>query len=418
MSFKEIYREFSKNRSSYTLWILASLFFVYQYGVRCAVPSVLNEDLQKYFSIDATKMGGLVSLFYLAYTVMQIPVGIIIDRCSAKKILVCAFLAVSVGEITFVSTDVYLIAAISQIVLGIGASFGFVLIMKVSDDCFSREKVALASSVAVSVGCLGPVMMNSILSHLTAVFPWKMVVIFAGLFGVVLSMIAAMVTKGKVGSSKTSKGSIIGDIKSILVNRQYIGLSVFSMTALAALSTFCDTWGLTFLRHSYNLSKEEASMYMAASYVGVVLGEPAAAWLSKYLHSFKKVMMLNTVIAFSLYFALIFVSLGKAQLMIFLFMLGFFASCQFLAFPAALCYAPKNIGATLTGVVNMITMLGVTLLSYLVGVALDFFHGRVVESVYSVQDYQNSFILLLVSVAISFVSMLFVKDVYPTSTGK
>jgi len=403
------------------LWILATFFFVYQYGVRSAVPSVLNEDLQKYFLIDATKMGGLVSMFFLAYTAMQIPVGLIIDRFSSRKILILACLGVALGELCFVSTNTYWVAVIGQIILGIGCSFGFVLAMKVSNDYFPKEQVAIISSISISAGSLGPVIASPLLAKLSITFPWKSVVIAFGLFGVILSTLCAVIIREKFLPKietnnepiQRSNCGIWSIVKEILLNKQYIGLSVFSMLSLAALSAFCDTWGLTFLRHSYDFSTEEASILVPITYAGTIVGGPIAALLAKQFSSFKKVMLYETIVLAILYTILVFVHMSKVELIILLFSLGVIGSCQFLVFPAALCCASKNIGATVTGVVNMITMLGVTIMSYLVGLALDWSRNYSGGIEYSLQDYRNSFILLIACVVVSWIVLFFTKDVYP-----
>lgn len=382
------------------------------------MPNVLNEDLRKYFSIDATKMGGLVSLFYLSYTVMQIPVGLIVDRFSSKNILIYAFLAVALGEISFIITDTYIIAAVSQIILGIGASFAFILVLKVSDDYFPRENVALVSSLSLAIGSLGPTIMNPALAYLSTMFPWKYVVISIGMIGVFLSLLPILIFRGKfsitknIVSQKTNSCGIWKDIKQISIDRQYLALGVFSMMSLSALSAFCDVWGVTFLRNASGYSKEDASMLLSISYVGIILGEPLAAWMAKKWYSFKKVMVCDSLLSLPVYILVIFVQLSKTELMIALFLMGLLGSCQFLTFPFAICCAPKRIGGTVNGAINMMTMLGVTVMSYLIGLVLDLSHG-VVRSAYTIQDYHNSFILLQISVVISIAALFFIKDLYP-----
>lgn len=418
MNFGSFRQEWDLNKTKYLLWSFSTIFFLYQFSIRTAVPNVLNEDLRKYFSIDATKMGGLVSLFYLAYTVMQIPAGLIVDRFSSKNILICASLAVALGEISFIITDVYIIAAVSQIVLGIGASFAFILVLKISDDYFPREKVALVSSLSLAIGSFGPTIMNPALAYLSAVFYWKYVVISIGMIGVVFSLLPILIFRGNsfritdTVSRRNGGVSIRENFKQIAADRQYIALGVFSMMSLSALSAFCDVWGGTFLRNSAGYSKEEASMLLSVSYVGIIFGEPFAAWLSKKLRSFKKIMVYNSLLSLPAYVLILFFQLSKTELTIVLFLIGVLGSCQFLTFPFAICCAPKRIGGTVNGVINMVTMLGVTIMSYLIGFMLDLSHGEI-RSAYTIQDYRNSFILLPVSVVLSVVALFFVKDLYP-----
>ena len=129
--------------------------------------------------------------------------------------------------------------------------------------------------------------------------------------------------------------------------------------------------------------------------------------------SFCNLLLLLERVTPILYTILVFVHMSKIELVVLLFSLGLIGSCQFLVFPAALCCASKEIGATVTGVVNMIPMLGVTIMSYLVGLALDWSRNYSGGIEYSLQDYRNSFILLIACVVVSWIVLFFTKDVYP-----
>ena len=74
------------NKKHVLLLAFCVLFFMYQYGLRSAIPNVLNGDLQNYFGANTSQIGFLVSLSCFAYTIMQIPVGLITDRISVRKI--------------------------------------------------------------------------------------------------------------------------------------------------------------------------------------------------------------------------------------------------------------------------------------------------------------------------------------------
>ena len=84
------------NKKHVFLLLFCALFFAFQYGMKSAIPNVLNENLQSYFNANTSQIGFLLSLSYLAYTIMQIPTGLIMDRISAKKnysIIICFILS-------------------------------------------------------------------------------------------------------------------------------------------------------------------------------------------------------------------------------------------------------------------------------------------------------------------------------------
>ncbi|MDR2107386.1 MAG: MFS transporter, partial [Holosporaceae bacterium] len=120
----------TSNRASVALFVFGVLFFFYHYGIRSVVPNVFNEDLQRYFLIDATKTGQLIGTFYFTYMIAQIPAGIAIDKFSIKKILIFSFLCVACGMIAFVADNNYFLASTGQMLSGIGGAFSFVLLIK------------------------------------------------------------------------------------------------------------------------------------------------------------------------------------------------------------------------------------------------------------------------------------------------
>lgn len=406
----------NKKNSHIFLLVFCTMFFVYQYGMRSAIPSVLNEDLQRYFVITASELGSLISLFYLSYTIMQIPVGIIIDKVKPKWIAVIAFSLFSMGIIAFICSQNYGLAALSQIFLGCSSSFAFVLIMKVTNDYFSSEKVAMVSSIAISAGSLGPVMAGPALAYLSTIFYWKNVVMCAGFLGFVFSLLGIVFLKDTPSlnsmSQLSKKLSLSESLKLITRDTQYIWIGLFSMMLLGAISTFTDAWGISFLRHFYGYNKEQAAFAVSLVYLGNILGGPIIARISEILGSYKKVMLMGSILFFILFLNLAFIRMPIYILYPLLFIIGGVVSCQFLAFPAALLLAPREVGATLTGVVNTITMLGSTLLIKGMGYVLDLSKGDNIN--YSAVDYQISMCLLLMAIIFAIFTVPFIKDRYPS----
>lgn len=406
----------------FILWGFCVAFLVYQYGIRSSIASVLNEDLQQYFSIDAARMGTLISLFYLSYTIMQIPVGLLIDKLSSKWISVVAFSLVSIGILALVSTTNIWIASLSQLFLGFGCSFAFVLVMKITNDYFPRERVAFISSIAISTGSLGPIIMNPLLACLSNHYFWKSVLLVIGTLGFILSAIGAVIIlEHKLPpvvfeeSEETKSDGVMSDLRAIFSNKQYFWIGIFSLLVYGAISTFCDAWGLSFLKHFYEVDKEQASYGISAVYFGTIVGGPLMAFLAGQLQSYRKVMLFGTTAMFALFSLVIYVQMPKYLLFSVLFMAGIASTCQFLVFPAALCQASKKIGATLTGFINTLTSLGSTILMWWVGQMMEYSSSHGAIATYSVQDYRRGLVMLLVFLATALISITFIKESFSSS---
>lgn len=401
------------------IWLLTfcTIFFTYHYGLRSAIPSVLNEDLQQYFNATASQIGTMISSFYLAYTLMQIPVGLILDRFSSKRVGVIAFILFSMCLMLFVSSDSIAVASFSQFLMGCCCSVVFVLLMKVANDYFPRDKIAFVSSVAISIGSLGPVIASSTLTYLSTIIHWKTVVLYASFIGLAFSVGGFLLIKEaylpKVHHESEQKDSIIANLKVVLTNPQYFWIGLFSMLMLGPVSSFCDAWGISFLKHVYNLNKEQAALANGFVFVGNIVGGPAIAYIALKLRSYREVMF-GGAFGLAVTFALInWCALPGFALHFALFIIGSLLGSQFLSFPAALTLATKEVGATVTGVVNTITMMGSTLLIKGVGCILDISKGENLS--YSASDYQLGVALMIACTVAAGLTVCLIKVKYPAA---
>ena len=409
------------NCSIIALFIFCVAFFMYQYGVRVSLTSVLNDELLKHFSISASDLGTLVSVFFLTYTLMQIPSGLASDNCSLKMIPIVAFCFTSVGFIIFVSSCNFWMAILAQILIGIGSSFAFVLIFKVTGTYFPREKSEFLASVGISCGNFGPVLISPLIAFLTQQYLWKNVILiaaFCGLLGAFLGYIGIDEKKLISDSStekKIKKYSIIDSLKIICSSKQPFLIGIFSMLILGPIQSFCDVWGLSFLRSAYGIEKLRASSSIGLIYTGMIFGCPFFAFIAGKLKSYKIPMIFGGCMLFFSMLMVIFLKIPFYLLNILLFLVGLLTTCQFLVYPAAINGSLSEISATMTGVVNMITMLGCTFMVKLIGLLMDFSFGEKIsggEMIYSVQDYRCAMISIIASVLLAVFVALFIKDSY------
>ena len=66
---------------------IAALFYCYEFVLRI-IPGVLQSELSAAFgNISASTFGQLSALYYFAYSPMQVPVGILMDRFGPRRLL-------------------------------------------------------------------------------------------------------------------------------------------------------------------------------------------------------------------------------------------------------------------------------------------------------------------------------------------
>ena len=88
-----------------TVCLIAAFFYCYEFLLRI-LPGTLQGELSEAFGhISATTFGQLAVLYYFAYSPMQLPVGMLIDRFGPRKLLSLACLCCTLGSYLFM--DLY-----------------------------------------------------------------------------------------------------------------------------------------------------------------------------------------------------------------------------------------------------------------------------------------------------------------------
>ena len=97
MTEKKIKTEKQDNKVlvAFIAWFVAAVFYMYQYIWR-VTPNVLSIELREHFSLDADQFSTFGSLYFMFYSLMQIPLGLLLDKVGTKfMVLSCLIISIS-----------------------------------------------------------------------------------------------------------------------------------------------------------------------------------------------------------------------------------------------------------------------------------------------------------------------------------
>lgn len=120
------------NRKMYPwlVWLLAAAFFFYKYLLQVS-PSVMSEDLLSSFHATGAQLGNLAACFFYSYLLLQIPVGILLDRYNPRYITTFAILTSAIGVLLFSMSQTIHEAYLTRSIMGLGAAFAAVSCFKI-----------------------------------------------------------------------------------------------------------------------------------------------------------------------------------------------------------------------------------------------------------------------------------------------
>src|SRR6184192_4888757 len=97
-------------RNRYMVGLVLLTFFVMSFLTNILGPIV--PDIITSFHVSLTAAGFLAFAFFIAYGVMSIPAGFLVERFTEKPVMVAAFLAGTAGSLSFAVHPSYRVAVI------------------------------------------------------------------------------------------------------------------------------------------------------------------------------------------------------------------------------------------------------------------------------------------------------------------
>lgn len=412
-----LYRRFGKGYPWFVCF-LGAIFYCYEYYLRIT-PSVMTQELMRAFSISGLALGNLAAFYYYAYTPMQLFVGVLLDRYGPRRLLVLACFACAIGTYFFTSHNLQ-VAHIGRFLIGFGSAFAFVGALKLATIWLPPERLGMISGLALMLGMAGAIGGDISLTYFVKCFGWKQTILFTGAFGLVFTVILALVIRDTGPNAEafeeTQQSSILEGLKGLvsLLKKKNIWLNgIYGCLLYLSLSLFAELWGPRFLESVYNFSKEEAAWGTSMVFFGWALGGPISGSLSDFFRRRRLPMMIGSLIGALITAYLIFVP-HDSKVMVFalMFLSGLFCSSQVLVFPLAVEFSPSKTTGTALALTNMFVMIG-GVFQPLIGEILDItWDGTMANGVpvYAAGDFRIALAILPACFLLGFIVTCFIPE--------
>jgi len=133
-------------RNRYMVILVMVTFFVISLLTNVVGPLV--PDIISSFHVTLTAAAFLAFSFFIAYAVMSIPAGFLLERLTEKPVMIMAFLAGTLGSLSFALFPHYGVAIVSYFVMGAGMAVLQVAINPLLRISGGEEHYAVYSALA------------------------------------------------------------------------------------------------------------------------------------------------------------------------------------------------------------------------------------------------------------------------------
>ncbi len=316
------------------IFIVLAIAYFFVYFHRTTGGSI-SDTLQDYFGVGTASVALLASAYLYAYTLMQIPSGILTDKMGPRKAATMFIFLIAVGSVlsaySAVSGD-FNMMIVGKFVIGIGAAVVYIPIMKILAVWFRKNEFASMSGVLLLVGNVGGiaaatpmvVMMDSlgidgtyfalaIITAVIALLTWLVVRDHPSEKDLPsIEEIVSEETGEPITESTSAKMGTVEALKKVFLSgRKFWPLAIWFFFMYGTIMLWQASQAGSYYTNVYGFSSSDASLMVTMVGVGMVVGCPLAGRLSdKVLRSRKKVIIIGTV-AYTLIRAVIWLTAGN-----------------------------------------------------------------------------------------------------------
>lgn len=340
-------------RVSLSLWLLVSLFYSYQYVFR-VLPGLIVPQLSETFGINADSISSL-GIYYLAYGLAHIPLGLLVDRFSVKKVLPICILLCSLGNLPMIITTSWDATIFGRVLVGIGASGSPIALFKIISTYFEDRTFPKLLGLSIAIGLAGAVFGGEPLQAAFDLYSWQVVTKYIIFFGVALAIVTYFcMPEDDVGD--VEKISIVQDFKRVFTSKYVLLLGLFGGMMLGPLEGFADMWGKEFLLTVYNFDINVAARLPSLMFLGMIFGCVVIGQVTEKTQAYYGIVIFCAVVMGVIF---VWVLSGKCScsMMYLLFVIvGVLSAYQVAVVYKSTTYMPKRLTGFTSAVTNSIIM--------------------------------------------------------------
>ncbi len=397
---------------------LGAFFYCYEYFLRI-LPSVMTEDLLKLFNINGVAFGNLVAFYYYAYTLIQLPIGMMMDRFGPRKLLAFACLTCAIGTYLF-AHHCLSTAQIGRFLVGFGSAFAFVGVLKLAAIWFPPSRFAFIAGMATSLGMIGAMTGDIIASKLVFVLGFDVTLYIAAAIGLLLTLCLWYIipeTKSVKAANEPvplSYKAFFQAVFKLCKNPQIWLIGMIGSLFYLSLSAFAEVWGVPYLIRTYGLSNSSAAVNISFIFLGWAIGSPLVGWISDKIGNRRYPIIIGALLGALLFTLLIYFPYISSHFIGFLlFSFGLCSSAQIIVFPIARELNVQALAGTAIAVTNLLVMFGGALSEPLIGKALDVSTGTHLKGnlmAFSIESFQHALTIVPLAFVVAAILAIFVRE--------
>ena len=380
MSAAESVAEPAGGRRAFVVWATAvSVYFIAVFH-RSSL-GVAGLVAAERFHISASQLSTFTVLQLLVYAGMQIPVGILLDRYGAQRLLFTGAITMTIAQFGFAFTGSFAGALVARILVGLGDAMVFISVLRIIASWFAPRRNPIFTAWTALLGQAGALVAAVPLARSLSAFGWTPTFAVSAAVGLVLGVLVVVIVRDVPPGAPHARSA--KDVRT--VGRELRASWRDPGTRLGLWSHFSAQfganvlgllWGYPFFVHSQHTGKTMAGLLLSLLVVTQMVGGPVVGGFIARNPWQRSTVVLSIVTTIMVTWGIVLLWPGDApvwMLAIMVIATGLGGPGSMIGFDVARTFAPATRLGSATGIVNVGGFVASLSVVLVVGILLDVF---------------------------------------------
>ena len=400
-------------------FLVGAGFFAYAFTLRVA-PGVMVQELMAEFAVGAAVLGNLSAVYFYTYAVLQIPIGLLMDKIGPRRLMTVAAAIVALGCWMFSTSEHIGTAYAGRALIGLGCAFSWPGTLALVNLWFPN-RFALLAGISQFLAMGGAMLGQAPLAAGVDAYGWRPMSAMLGIVGIVLSALIFVTARDRptahqhIVSASTRR-------RDVIFSRQTLLASGAGFALIAGVLTIGGLWGVPFLMQNYSFERTHAAAIMSLAFLGHGCGCVVFGWWSDRIQRRKLPMLVGALLCVLGQCVFIWGPiLPDLWLSAVVFVMGMGGACMVLPFALARESADPRHAGLIIGVVNTAVVGSGAVFQPAVGVLLDHSWNGAMDAsgvrLYVVSDYTSALSVLPITGAVGVLLILAMRETHATQSS-
>jgi type IV secretory pathway TrbF-like protein/predicted MFS family arabinose efflux permease len=336
------------------------------------INALISRDLATDLSLGPSELGLLTSVLFLSFAVVQLPLGLCIDRYGPRRVQSVLLPVAALGALVFAASRDVVALIVGRSLIGLGTAAALMAGLKALAMTLPPARLPLFNGAFVAFGALGAISATAPAAWLLELVGWRALFVLLAIVTAASALLIFFAVPNDPSGNPVLHSARLRSVRAVVLNADFVRLAPLSASCVGMAWSVHGLWAASWLADIEKLNRSEVAWHVLFMGVCLCIGALGFGLIADRLQrrgvSLHEMILVTAMVFMATEIALILRWPAPAYL--FLGVIASVGAATVLSFSLLGQLFPKETAAQATAALNVAHVLAAFVLQYVTGLIL------------------------------------------------